>query len=73
MDEVEDSEITIEDLIIIIIIIIRTEDLINRDNLDLEEGEEEDLDPEEADIKNIKININLRMIRKLSNKLFIVN
>ena len=73
MDEVEDSEIAIEDLIIIIIIIIRTEDLINRDNLDLEEGEEEDLDPEEADIKNIKININLRMIRKLSNKLFIVN
>ena len=73
MDEVEDSEIAIEDLIIIIIIIIRTEDLINRDNLDLEEGEEEDLDPEEADIKNIKINIILRMIRKLSNKLFIVN
>jgi hypothetical protein len=73
MDEVEDSEIAIEDLIIIIIIIIRTEDLINRDNLDLEEGEEEDLDPEEADIKNIKINIILRMIRKLTNKLFIVN
>jgi hypothetical protein len=72
MDEVEDSEIAIEDLIIIIIII-RTEDLINRDNLDLEEGEEEDLDPEEADIKNIKINIILRMIRKLTNKLFIVN
>ena len=73
MDEVEDSEVTIEDLIIIIIIIIRTEDLINRDNLDLEEGEEEDLDPEEADIKNIKINIIPRMIRKLTNKLFIVN
>ena len=73
MDEVEDSEIAIEDLIIIIIIIIRTEDLINRDNLDLEEGEEEDLDLEEADIKNIKINIILRMIRKLTNKLFIVN
>ena len=73
MDEVEDSEVTIEDLIIIIIIIIRTEDLINRDNLDLEEGEEEDLDLEEADIKNIKINIIPRMIRKLTNKLFIVN
>ena len=72
MDEEEDSGITIEDSIIIIIII-RIEDLINRDNLDLEEEEEEDLDQEEIDIKENKININLRMIRKLSNKLFIVN
>ena len=75
MDEEEDSGITIEDSIIIIIII-RIEDLINRDNLDLEEEEEEDLDLEEVDIKNININIiniNLRRIRKLSNKLFIVN
>ena len=72
MDEEEDSGITIEDLIIIIIII-RIEDLINRDNLDLEVEEEEDLDQEGIDIKENKININLRMIRKLSNKLFIVN
>ena len=63
MDEEEDSGITIEDLI-------------NRYNLDLEveeEEEEEDLDQEEIDIKENKININLRMIRKLFNKLFIVN
>ena len=51
MDEEENSEITIEDLIIIIIII-RIEDLINPDNSDLEEEEEEDLDLEEIDINN---------------------
>ena len=71
MEEEEEREMAIIDLIIIIII--RIEDLINRDNMDLEEGEEEDSDLEERDIKKIKIKNYLGMIRKLSNKLFIVN
>ena len=51
-EEEEEREMAIIDLIIIIII--RIEDLINRDNMDLEEGEEEDSDLEERDIKNIQ-------------------
>ena len=68
--EEEDSGMSID---LIIIIIIRIEDIINRDNTDLEEGVEEDSDLEERDIKKIKIKNYLEMIRKLSNKLFIVN
>ena len=70
MAEEEDSGMSID---LIIIIIIRIEDIINRDNTDLEEGVEEDSDLEERDIKKIKIKNYLWMIRKLSNKLFIVN
>ena len=70
MAEEEDSGMSID---LIIIIIIRIEDIINRDNTDLEEGVEEDSDLEERDIKKIKIKNYLGMIRKLSNKLFIVN
>jgi hypothetical protein len=70
MAEEEDSGMSID---LIIIIIIRIEDIINRDNTDLEEGVEEDSDLEERDIKKIKIKNYLGMIRKLSNKLFIVH
>ena len=70
MAEEEESGMSID---LIIIIIIRIEDIINRDNTDLEEGVEEDSDLEERDIKKIKIKNYLGMIRKLSNKLIIVN
>ena len=51
MAEEEESGMSID---LIIIIIIRIEDIINRDNTDLEEGVEEDSDLEERDIKKIK-------------------